>query len=70
MLQAEPHQRQLTGGTGWLQTSRYSNSVSSNIAQGKYSPMCFGGGDTDSIFFIGLGTRLLQIYEVVEFFFL
>lgn len=44
MLQAEPNQRQLTGGTGWSWTYRYSNSVSNHN-----SLVCFGDGDTDSI---------------------
>lgn len=70
MLQAEPHRHQLTGGTGWLRTYRYSNSVSGNIRSGKIQPCVFWWWQRHGQhFLIGLGSRLLQIYEVVEFFF-
>lgn len=48
MPQAASNQYQLTGGTGWSWTYRYSKSVNNQLCS-RLKTVCFGDGDTDSI---------------------
>lgn len=65
MLHTAQIQHLLTGGTGWLRTYRYSHNLCSHLK----ATQCVSVMLTRTAFLIGLGTRMLQIYEVVIYFF-